>query len=169
MKLVRWISIGLGVVVLVFLVVLVSARFVDGPLGPFPGGALRSGSLVAGPVSDWSFVEKVAEVELQLREPPRSRTTWILYFDGSAYIPCGFPNLRSWKKWPHQAERDGRAIVRIEGQRYRVRLHRVEGADVEHSLAERFRQKYAVASEHPTEIWFFRLDPDPPLGTPAMR
>jgi hypothetical protein len=159
MKLVRWISMGAGVILLMFLLVVVSARFADGPLGPFPGGALRSGTLAEGPVADWTFVDEVAEVELQLLEPLRSRTTWIVFRDGSAYIPCGFPNLRSWKKWPRQAERDGRAVVRIKGRRYRVRLQRVAGAEVERSLTEIFKHKYQIANEHPKEIWFFRLDP----------
>jgi len=161
MKLVRWFSIGVGAIAASLVLVAIFARFADGPLGPFPGGALRDGPLVTGAVRDWSFVDGVAEVELQLLEPPRSRTTWILHHDGSAYIPCGFPNLRLWKKWPHQARRDGRAVVRIGGQRYRVDLQKIEAPALERALKEDLKRKYEVASEHPEVVWFFRLDPAP--------
>lgn len=162
MKLVRWLGVGLGVItlaiVLAFGSIAAIARFTDGPLGPFQGGALRNGPLVTDPVRDWGFVESVMEVELQLIEPPRSRTTWILFHDGSAYIPCGFPNMRFWKKWPYQAQRDGRAIVRIAGRRYRVDLVRVEDPALEQALIETFRHKYEIAGEYESETWYFRLE-----------
>jgi hypothetical protein len=169
MKLVRWISIGLGAIVVAFLLVVVSVRFADGPLGPFPGGALRGGGLVAGPVGDWSFVESVSEVELQLLEPPRSRTTWILLQHGSAYIPCGFSNYPLWKKWPRQAQRDGRAVVRIEGQRYRVDLVRVDDPTLERALSKNFKGKYEIARGYSAENWYFRLDPAASAEAPALQ
>jgi hypothetical protein len=64
---------------------------------------------------------------------------------------------------------DGRANVRIEGRRYHVDLLRVEGAALERSLTENFKHKYAVASEHPEEVWFFRLYPAPSADVQVLR
>jgi hypothetical protein len=54
---------------------LVGARFHDGPIALIPGGPFTSGTLVAGPEPDWSFVHDVREVQFQLLDPERSRTT----------------------------------------------------------------------------------------------
>lgn len=159
MKFVRAIALGLGAIALVIVLIGLLARFSDGPIGPFPGGPLVAGRLVVDPVGDWAFVEGVPEIELQLLDPPRSRTTWILVHEGSAYIPCGFPDFRLWKQWPHEARVDGRAMVRIEGKRYRVDLARIEDSALERALAEELEAKYPAAGDYSGEIWFFRLDP----------
>jgi hypothetical protein len=155
MTFVKWLLIGLVVVVIL---VAVLARFADGPVGPMPGGPLLTGELVDGVVGDWGFVAEVPEVELQLVEPPHSRTTWVLARDGRAYIPCGFANVRIWKKWPHQAMLDGRAIVRIEGRRYRVNLDRIDDADLVRLLTGDMKRKYEAAGGYSGDVWFFRLD-----------
>ena len=159
MKLWRGIVIGVGPIVVAVALIAFLARFADGPLGPFPGGPLADGPLEDGPVRDWAFVESAAEIELQLLDPPRSRTTWILLDDGTAYIPCGYPDVRLWKQWPHEARADGRAMIRVEGRRYRVDLTRVEDPTLTRTLAENLRSKYAAAREYSGELWFFRLDP----------
>jgi hypothetical protein len=156
MQFLRWLLIG-GLVI-VALLSLVS-RIADGPIGPLRGGPLVTGDLVDGVIGDWNFVAEVPEVELQLVEPAHSRTTWILARAGRAYIPCGFPNLRLWKTWPHQAQLDGRAIVRIEGRRYRVDLKQIDDADLERTLTADLERKYEAAGGYSGEIWFFRLDP----------
>ena len=67
---------GLLVLLLVVIgVLVVGARFADGPLALVAGGPFTSGELVSGPEPDWSFVRDVKEVEFQLLEPARSRTT----------------------------------------------------------------------------------------------
>src|SRR5262249_27986077 len=93
---------------------------------------------------------------------PHSRTTWVAVVDGDLYVPCGFPAA---KRWPHEALRDGRVVVRIEGRRYQrqavretdpARLRRL-GAEVERKYGAG-NEEAAVAGE---EVWFFRLDPRP--------
>ena len=82
-----------GLLVLLLVVIgglLIGARFADGPIAIIAGGPFTSGRLVTDPDPDWSFVRDVREVEFQLLEPARSRTTWILYHQGKAYIPCGY-------------------------------------------------------------------------------
>jgi len=164
MKVLRGIGLLLlgGVVLLAGVAAL--ARFSDGPIAVFPGGPLESGAWVAEPVADWSFVRKVGEIELQLLEPARSRITWIVAHQGSAYVPCGFLDVPLWKQWPHQARADGRAIVRIQGRRYPVTLERVEDPELFQALSGEAADKYGFGSEGPADpdaVWFFRLAPRP--------
>ena len=65
----------LALLVLAIVVVLVAARFADGPVAIVAGGAFTSGELVTGVEPNWSFVRGIQEVEFQLVDPPRSRTT----------------------------------------------------------------------------------------------
>jgi hypothetical protein len=162
--LLRGLGLLAGVCVAALLAVFVYGRFSDGPVGFFSGGPLEGGELVATPVGDWSFAADVQTIELQLLEPPRSRTVWILVEDGLAYIACGVPNFRLWKQWPHEALKDGRAVVRIDGKRYPLELSKIEEPALRASLLEKATQKYGLPSggeetaADPDAVWFFRLD-----------
>jgi hypothetical protein len=156
----RWLlRIVVGIAAVVALIFF-AARLHDGPLGPVPGGPLESGAEVTEPVTDWSFVKDVGEIELQLASQSTSRTTWILWHDGVAYVPCslGFPPGKSWH---HEAARDGRATLRIDGKRYPVVLTRLADAEVE-ALAEPVRaevnRKYGQAPPTDAGVWLFRVD-----------
>jgi len=95
-------------------------RFSDGPFGIIAGGPLKSGELILTE-PDWAFAHDIPTIELQLLSPPRSRTVWMIEHKGKIYVPCGYRNTwlgRLWKQWPLEAEKDPRAIVRIEGKRY---------------------------------------------------
>jgi hypothetical protein len=148
--------------------VALAARFHDGPIAIFAGGPFTTGEPVGGPEPDWSFVRDVREVEFQLLEPPRSRTTWILEHAGKAYIPCGYMTSwwgRLWKRWPHEAARDPRILLRIDGRLYERRLVRIEaGPEVAPLLAELGR-KYGGGREVPLELvtsgslWLYELAP----------
>jgi len=116
----------LTIVVLCLLLIPVTAvvtaaaqqRFADGPNRVFSGGPLESGALHAGPEPDWSFVSEVQTIELQLLDPPRSRRIWTAEYDGKLYVWSGYMGTavgRLWKHWPVQAERDGLAVIRIDG------------------------------------------------------
>lgn len=124
-----------------------SMRFADGPLGPVAGGAFTSGNTYQGPEPDWSFLRDRQEVEFQLLNPPRSRTTWILEHEGRIYIPCGYMNEtwgRLWKQWPIEAEQDGRALLRVDGVVYPRRLVRIsEGPQLPFLLSELFRKYFS--------------------------
>lgn len=150
----RWITrIALAFVILVGLVV-VGARFHDGPLGPLPGGALASGELSREPVADWSFAAEVQEIEMQLETQSRSRTTWLIVHEGKAFIPCSsdFPPGKSWHR---SALEDGRAVVRVNGRRYPVTLRRVEDASVLAPVREVGARKYPRRPAG--ELWLFAL------------
>lgn len=135
------------------------ARTQDGPLGPFPGGPFLSGKAVGTPVTSWSFATDLPTIELQLLNPPQSRVTWILVSNGTAYIPCGLPEFRLWKKWPHQAADDGRALVRTQEKLHEVHLTRVDEPALFATLTRELERKYEIGNMTPETLWLFRLDP----------
>jgi hypothetical protein len=156
----RWfVRLVIALVVGVAALVLV-ARFLDGPIGPIPGGPLHGGTLVVEPVTDWSFAADVEEIELQLDAQSVSRTTWILVHEGRAYIPAAveFPPGKTWHR---AALEDGRATLRIQGRRYPVTLTKVEDealADAVRGVAE---AKYP--SRPGGQIWLFAVASPNPL------
>ena len=157
----RWIGIVLGGLVGLLVVVALGARACDGPLAMFPGGPLTGGELAAFP-EDWSFAADVREIELQLEDPPRSRTVWLVVHEGDLVVPCGFLNVPFFKQWPHQAARDGRAVVRVEGTRYRGTLTRITDPAVLVAVARASAAKYGFGEPSdeppdPDEVWFFRF------------
>ena len=162
-------AMGLLVVLVVALgVLVVGARVADGPIAIVAGGPFTSGELHRGPEPDWSFVRDVREVEFQLLEPPRSRTTWILDHEGKAYIPSGYMTTwwgRLWKQWPHEAEKDPRILLRIGDVLYERTLVRVREGPVGAPLLEQLSRKYAGGAEIPEEavrsgyLWLYELAP----------
>ena len=159
MGLLRWlVRIVVGLVAL-FALVFFGARLHDGPLGPIPGGSLQAGELVSHEVPSWSFVRDVDEIELQLDSQQRSRTTWIFVLDDKAYVPCslGFPPGKSWYK---EAAVDGRAILRIEGQRYPVMLTKLDD-EAARQMSEAARaeltRKYGQLPSSENGAWIFEV------------
>jgi hypothetical protein len=156
-RLLRFVGLALLAVAALAVLVGMLARFSDGPIGPFPGGPLRSGEFAAEPPRDWSFAREVGEIELQTAQPEVSRTVWVLVVDGELYVPCGYPQA---KRWPEQVARDADAVLRIEGMRYRGRLERVsDPALLERLLAEAVR-KYRVGDSPDLRenTWVYRFE-----------
>ncbi len=154
--------------VLALAALVVGARFADGPLALVAGGPFRSGELVTGPEPDWSFVREIREVEFQLLDPARSRTTWILDHEGKAYIPSGYMTTwwgRIWKQWPAEAEKDGRILLRVGDRLYERQLVRVEEGPMIEPLLSQLGEKYVGGSEIPLDavtsgyLWIFELAP----------
>src|SRR5262245_47927119 len=151
MKLLRLLGTAtLTLIALVLGAVLAIGRFADGPVAMLPGGPLRSGELVTDPNVDWAAVlgEGVL-VELQLLEPPRSRTTGVLLRDGQIYVPCDLGYmwgrfsgrrrfishvLYTFKRWHEDALRDGRALLRIGDKLYERQAMRVTDPALEAAL-----------------------------------
>jgi len=152
-------AIGIGVLLLV-------ARFYDGPLAIVAGGPLTSGELHSGLEPDWSFARDLDTVEFQLLNPPRSRTTWILEHDGRLFIPSGYMDTaigRIWKHWPIEAERDGRALLRVAGRRYQTVLVRVRDHALIEPLVGELNRKYGMGATPEMvaagSLWLFELKP----------
>jgi hypothetical protein len=165
----KFIGMGLLLAVVVIGGMTVAARNFDGPAGMIAGGPFRSGDFHVGPDPDWQFVKDLSTVEFQLMKPPRSRTTWILEHEGRLFIPSGYMNSgigRLWKQWPPEAERDGRAILRIgRAMMYPRQLRRVRPDDdalIEALVAE-LNRKYGAGATADTvrsgALWLFELQP----------
>jgi hypothetical protein len=178
MGLARKLSMVVGILLLIPLVaigtLLVASGYADGASPLFGGGELVRGELVTGPEPDWSVARDVPTVELQLLDPPRSRVTWIVEHEGRPYIVCSYMGStigRLWKRWPAQAERDGRAIVRIAGKRYERTLKRIRTGSVVEGVASELRRKYksAITSAdiEAGTTWLFELAPRNPNSAGA--
>ena len=149
MRIRRWLGIALLGVAAMVVGIGVVARYSDGPIGPFPGGELRAGTLVSEAKVDWSRAisgegeSQGAEpsfIEFQLVEPLGSRTTGVMLYEGQLYVASdlGFlwrraPAPPRWmlsliyrfKRWHEDVLRDGRVVVRIGGKRYERQAVRV--------------------------------------------
>ena len=144
----------------------VKQRFADGPNRVFSGGRLMSGELHAGPEPDWSFVEDIGTIELQLLDPPRSRRIWTTEHDGKLYVWSGYMGTavgRLWKRWPVQAMQAGRAVIRIEGKRYERQLVRIESGEILDGISSAIRDKYPSqvtrAAVEAGDSWVFEAAP----------
>ena len=168
-----------GVICLWTLLVFVTAvgtaaikqRFADGPNRVFSGGALVSGELHRGAEPDWSFVNETPTVELQLLDPVQSRRIWTASVDGKLYVWSGYMNSlvgKLWKSWPAQAERDGRAVMRIDGVRYERQLVRVQSGEGLQTLTALINEKYASRTSPEAidsgDVWMFEAAPRTALG-----
>lgn len=167
MQFLKWVAGAIGVLILAGLLVVFGARFWDGPLAIIPGGPLEAGELYMGPEPDWTFARDIPEMEFQLVEPPLSRTIWLEVYDKKLYVVSGYMNSavgKVWKKWPAHAEKDGRAIVRIDGKRYERQLVRILddqatlagiGAEVKRKYGAPLTADLAATGD----AWFFVLEP----------
>ncbi|MCC6641097.1 MAG: hypothetical protein IT386_08045 [Deltaproteobacteria bacterium] len=158
-RIVGWLMllVSLGLAAIALLVVL--ARFHDGPIGPIPGGPFRETAVQTLPDATQAGSAKTVEIEVGQPEP-RSRTTWIVEHDGVLYVPAGFA---ARKEWPAQAVADGRLRLRVGGTVYSARATRVTDPALLSVLLEKTAKKYDISGDPQGEMaqstWFFRLDP----------
>jgi hypothetical protein len=144
----------------------VKQRFADGPNRVFSGGPLSAGQLHTGPEPDWGFVKDIDTIEMQLLDPARSRRIWTAEHDGKIYVWSGYMGSvvgRLWKRWPVQAERDGRAVMRIDGTRYERELVRIESGEILDGISAAIRSKYPSQTTRATveagDAWVFEAAP----------
>ncbi len=166
MAILKWI---LGIVGLLIAIVAFIALYVhqhDGPIEILAGGAFQSGEPHQGPEPDWTFIKDRDTVELQLLTPPTSRLLWVAVLDGelyiiSSYMKTGYGKL--WKHWPHHAEKDPRALIRVDGKIYKRTLDRLTAEELPQGLIEEFTGKYTVELDFETvssdSAWVYRLAP----------
>jgi len=144
----------------------VKQRFADGPNRVFSGGPLVSGELHAGAEPDWRFVKDIPTIEMQLLAPPTSRRIWVAEFDGKIYVWSGYMGStvgQLWKRWPVQAERDGRAVMRIDGTRYERELVRIESGPILDGISAAITSKYPSQTSRAVveagDAWVFEAAP----------
>jgi len=160
----KWV---LGIIAAILMLIGGTALYVqqhDGPVEIFAGGPFRSGELIEGVEPDWAFIRSKDTVELQLLEPPASRLLWVVEYDNRLYILSSFMNSRygkAWKHWPYQAEKDPRALMRVDGKIYPRRLARLAAEEVPQGVLDRFSEKYALeidaAQIESGSTWMYRL------------
>lgn len=141
-------------------------RFADGPNRVFSGGALVAGEMHTGTEPDWRFVREIPTIEMQLLNPAQSRRIWIAEHDEKIYLWSGYMGStvgKIWKRWPVQAERDGRAILRINGVRYERKLNRIESGEVLEGISAAITAKYPSqttrAAVEAGNVWVFEAAP----------
>ena len=70
---------------------------------------------------------------------------------------------RLWKRWPEQAEKDGRAIMRIDGKRYERHLVRIKSGAIVEEVTRAFSEKCPVIMTkeevEAEKLWLFELAP----------
>lgn len=173
MALGRKLLVSVGVLLLIPIVaigtLLVASGYSERPSTVFGGGELVSGELVTGPEPDWSFVRDIPTIELQLLNPPRSRVIWILEDAGKPYVVSAYMGTsigRFWKRWPVQAEHDGRAVMRVAGKRYERTLKRIKTGDVVPGVLTELQRKYRLrvtpADIEAGNVWMFEVAPRTP-------
>ncbi len=181
-KLVKWLltaAVGIAVLAAIFVF---AHRFADGPRAMIAGGAFTTGEMYTGEEPDWTFLKDREEVEFQLMNPERSRTTWIVEHEGRIYIPSGYMKStlgKLWKQWPPEAEVDGRALLRVDGKIYPRQLVRVKESPALPVIVSELGRKYlsqipdaaqddagrqamlegALAQIANDELWIFELTP----------
>ena len=160
-----WFGKFVAVIVVVVLAFFAVTRFTDGPTGIITGGAFSSGEVVSEE-PDWRYVKDYDIVEFQLLDPARSRTTWIVEHDGRIFIPSGYMLStvgKIWKQWPLQAEKDGRAILRVDAKLYPRQLVRIKDDPVLPAVLAELSRKYANGAQIPVSevsrgsLWIFEL------------
>ncbi|MDP6582134.1 MAG: hypothetical protein QF681_15885 [Vicinamibacterales bacterium] len=166
-RLLKGLAGAIGVALVAVVALVVGARFADGPLAIIPGGPLESGDRVTGPEPDWTFARDIMDMEVQLLEPPRSRTTWLQVYDKKLYIVSGYMSStlgKIWKQWPAQAVEDGRAVIRIDGKRYERQLVRIlDDRPLLEAIAAEVNRKYGAGLSADMaasgNTWFFAVGP----------
>ena len=159
LRLLTWLIRGVLIAAGLSVVLALSARFADGPIGPFPGGKLRRGEIVEGEITDWSFVRRVSTIELQTNDPLLTRRTWIFYYRGAVFVPCMFPRFQSW---PHDLLIDDSVVLRIKGKLYKRTARRISNPALIATLDAQMYKKYGrswAEDGDDSNLWFFRLDP----------
>lgn len=147
----------------------IKQRFSDGPNRVFSAGPLEEGGLYEGPEPDWSFTKAVPTIELQLLDPPLSRRIWTAEHDGKLFVWSGYMGSfvgRLWKRWPGQAEKDGRAIIRINNTRYRRHLSRITSGDeldgIAAAVITKYPSKMTRTAIEAGDVWLFEAGPPRP-------
>lgn len=157
MKALRWIGIALAVVIAVVLFLdAFGGKFLDGPLGPIPGGAFV-GPVRSNPNPDWSRIGDTLEIEIRPDEP-WSLTVWGVELDGELYVPHASGPIR---RWVPVALEDPRIRVRTNGEIYERTLVQLDPDDPRRArILAALVEKYGLGGgEDDGSTWLFHIAP----------
>jgi hypothetical protein len=133
---------AIGIVIVSLLViggaVILGARWIYGPLGPFPGPEL-AGAAVEEPVEDWSFVDAVKVIQIETRPgAPYSVSTWMTRVDDGIYVFAS----NDQSPWVQNIIQDPLVRIRIEGRIHELRAVGVADPEVKRVFLETMKAKY---------------------------
>ena len=167
MSYLKWLMGLIAILVLGSIVFTFYMRIHDGPIEIFAGGPFKSGDLVSGIEPDWRKFKDRDTIEFQMLEPVRSRTTWLVVYEGKLYTLSSYMNSKigkMWKHWPHQAEKDGRALLRIDGKIYKRQMNRVPANNaaiptVVSEINRKYKTGTTIEDIKANGTWIFELAP----------
>lgn len=160
-RLLTWLGVAAGTFALVLGAIALFARFVAGPIGPFPGGALRGEPAASAGVDDWGpLLADVSTIEIQVHpDDPYSVTTAHILREGRLYVPC---MSCARKTWPDFVAQDDRVVLRINGELYPLRAIRVTDPEEVRSLVrdvDGARDGQGNVDLTLLTTWYFRIEP----------
>ena len=166
-RILAWLLGLIVTIVAILFAVYLGLRHHDGPMEVIRGGPFQTGELVTtNPAQDWQFLQDRMVVELQLVEPSTSRVMWLVVHDNRLFILSAFMKTkygRVWKQWPHHAEKDNRALMRVDGKIYPRTLVRLDADAVNQTVIDEFMRKYQVELRKEDvasgATWFYELAP----------
>lgn len=141
-KWIRRIAASVGVV----LAVLASGAFLlsraDGPTFILAGGPFRSGTEVGFGDLDWTSLDALHELEMEIVGAESSRVLWFSVYEGVAYLACELDCVGGrLSRWPQQIEQDDRVVIRIDGKRVNGRLTHVPHGSAEYLAVRAGREE----------------------------
>jgi len=155
MRVLRWVLYAFAALALGLALLMLVARRLDGPLGPIPGGPLGGAPSQEDP-GDWSFAGDGQTLELEVGG--RSVTVWYVTQGPVLYVAAA---EAARKRWPAEAEAEGRVRLRVGGRLYERQAVRITDPAVAGPVGDAFRAKYEVEldPEAASRVWLFRMDP----------
>lgn len=117
----------------------------DGPLFIFAGGPLRSGEPVELASLNWTSLDALHELEMEIVGEQSSLTLWFSVHDGVPYVACDLDCVGGvLTRWPQQIDEDNRVVIRIDDRLAQGQLVHVPHETTEYSAVRLGRnQKYA--------------------------
>ena len=114
----------------------------DGPVFVFGGGPLRSGELIELTDFDWTALDALHELEMEIVGAGSSRILWFSVTDGVPYVACDLDCVGGvLKRWPQQIAEDDRVVIRIDGRRALGRLTHVAHGTPEYDAVKLGRDR----------------------------
>ena len=116
-----WIN-RIALIILLVVVLFFGASWIlsrsDGPTFIFAGGPLRSGEQVELSDLDWTTLDSLHELEMEIVGTGNSLTLWFSVHDDIPYVACDLDCVGGMlNRWPQQVELDKRVVVRIDEKR----------------------------------------------------
>ena len=114
----------------------------DGPLFIFAGGPLRSGEPVELTSLNWTSLNALHELEMEIVGEQSSLTLWFSVHDGAAYVACDLDCVGGvLTRWPQQIDQDNRVVIRINDRLAQGQLVHVPHETDEYSAVRSGRNK----------------------------